>query len=417
MAEITQLPGNCRYGKITVTPANWDTKAADPAGTWLIQYRFYDDNTGKEKRERLKESKIKNLTEKQAHIRKTIEGIIEDLKAGFNPITGSTATAAPLDFIAAAKQERKNITISAALQYAYTKLNATDSYKSVTRSMLRDVTATIKKHNLQATPAAEFDELYIKNVLELTGKEKIKARAAMPPDERKKAKGEAWNNNRYNHYRALLNSLYLILEEEKIVPRVFTRGVKMLKVTKPKRTVMTQTERETLNNKANKIPAEFWAFIQIFYHSGRRTTELMAMKKEDLNLAASTGTVLMKKGRSNKYVDFTIKDIVAPLWAAINDAAAPGQYLFSKNLQPGAQAINPRQITRRFNRWFKQTGEIKSDFYSLKHANLDEVAAKRGAEVASKAAGHSSTVITLDYYLHGEKARQHELMKKMDNKL
>lgn len=58
---------------------------------------------------------------------------------------------------------------------------------------------------------------------------------------------------------------------------------------------------------------------------------------------------------------------------------------------------------------------IKGDFYSLKHSNLDETAAALDINAAAAMAGHTTPVITLKHYAHGEKERQHERLKKVAN--
>ncbi|MBK7882513.1 MAG: hypothetical protein IPJ81_00725 [Chitinophagaceae bacterium] len=54
--------------------------------------------------------------------------------------------------------------------------------------------------------------------------------------------------------------------------------------------------------------------------------------------------------------------------------------------------------------------------YSLKHSNLDETSAILDINAAARMAGHTSTVITMKHYAIGEKERQNNLLKEVNNK-
>ena len=59
---------------------------------------------------------------------------------------------------------------------------------------------------------------------------------------------------------------------------------------------------------------------------------------------------------------------------------------------------------------------INEDFYSIKHLNLDETATFLDIHDASAMASHNSSNITARYYAIGEKLRQNERLKQLQNK-
>lgn len=146
----------------------------------------------------------------------------------------------------------------------------------------------------------------------------------------------------------------------------------------------------------------------------------MLVKKEDVDIAGQRFKITVNKGHGPSEEWRTIKDIILPLWQEIIAEAKNKDFLFSKGLRPGPIPISAWQITRRWRTHVKAPIEkgglsITADFYSLKHSNLDETAKELSAIEASKAAGHTSTIVTLNHYLVGEEERQHERIRKVNN--
>ena len=123
----------------------------------------------------------------------------------------------------------------------------------------------------------------------------------------------------------------------------------------------------------------------------------------------------VKKGSQKREVLKPIKDIAIDLWREIMAEAGPTDYVFSIGLKPGANQIRYEQITRRWRTHVKEPLGITADFASLKHTNLDEIAAELDLQAAASMASHTSTVVTMKHYAKGEKQRQDEKLKKVGN--
>jgi integrase len=190
----------------------------------------------------------------------------------------------------------------------------------------------------------------------------------------------------------------------------------MLKKTEPQRQVISDDEIEILNE--IELPYEYKRWLAIYKPSNRRATEFVKIKREDVNLKEGKVKVQMMKGPTITYPEFTIQDDVLHIWEELYTQAKPGQYLFCKGLKPGeGKHIHEAQIYRRWKRHVKDKTQITSDQYTLKHKNLDELAALENIEFAQKAAGHSSAATTEKHYAKGESERRHEKLKKVSNKL
>lgn len=159
----------------------------------------------------------------------------------------------------------------------------------------------------------------------------------------------------------------------------------------------------------------------IFFKSGSRTTELLALRKgSDIMLDIQEFIVLVRKGKKHSRSIRIIHDETLHLWKEIWEQARPGQFLFSRGLAPGDAMIRKDQVCRRWNNHVKKDVDkgglgIKKDFYSLKHKNLDNITKVAGIQEAQGAAGHKTPVITLTYAVN-EKQRQRDRLKKVPTK-
>jgi integrase len=157
-----------------------------------------------------------------------------------------------------------------------------------------------------------------------------------------------------------------------------------------------------------------WRFIHIFFHSGSRTTEILRVQGEHVDLKRQKVKYLVLKGQEYQWVERTIKNVALSLWQQAMEGCGPQDYVFSKGLKPGAKPIRAEQISRRWRTHIKKKLGISCDFYSLKHLNTDQTSALLGLKEASIHNSHKSTGITMTYAVT-EKERIHQKIKEIDN--
>jgi integrase len=394
------LPNNCTLSKITVTPENWEKPNAKLNIQWEISYRFKDCTLNKTHQERrFIPKKYCTWQDRKLYVEKflklTEEKIIEQ---GYNPVTKEYFKASE------ATIEDSKHTLRSALEYAFSKLKATNDYIINVRSAKKQFLIAAGLLNYDNELINVLSRKHMKRILEQCGKLKVTWNKKILPI--------AWNNARYNDYRAMLSSLFKILLDEEIIEHNIMSDVPKLKTIRKKRKIITKAERKLILE-SDHVPFNFKRYIIMFFHSGARSTELLTLKKEDVNLEEQQFTALVKKAGEEQ--DKPIKTIALHYWKEMLEQARPGQYIFSKDLQPGNTSISPRQITIRWRKYVKKKLGIDKDFYSLKHANADEVAELYDIETAQKLIGHSTPVITADFYALGEKKRQHEKLKAINN--
>jgi site-specific recombinase XerC len=221
--------------------------------------------------------------------------------------------------------------------------------------------------------------------------------------------------HRYNKYRCYLMIFFKELMELETVESNPIRDISKRKTIKKIRELLSDKERQKIDNYLKPNFYTFWRFINIFFHSGARENEMLALQAKNIDVEKHRFKLLIKKGRQQREVYRTIKDIALPLWIEVIKDAKPDDYLFSIGLKPGPKKIIREQITRRWNVHVKKKLNISADFYSLKHLNIDETADALDIKDASEMAGHTTPVITTEHYALNEKERQHERLRKVNN--
>ena len=392
------LPNNCNCSKPSVYPKNWKScKTSALKKKWYIQYYFRDPEF-KEKYTYGKLIIIKSgineyhtLGERRAAVKALLEDEIARLQNGWNPITNKTTTQFEVDY------EIDPFTpASKALDKAYERIKAAPSTLSDLRSA--------KKYFNKSLRQLRIDSFYIKD---------IKRRHVRATLENLTERNDL-SNARYNKIRAYIMMLFAELVETETIEMNPVKEIKKLKTVKKIKTILTEKERQKIDVNLKKNNYTFWRFLQVFFHSGCRETEIMRLKKEDVDIFNLEFKVLVKKGKHYQEEKRAINENVKHLWLELLNEGVKGDYLFSVGLVPGSKNIRPDQITRRWKRHVKDKLNITADFYSLKHLHTDMIAEKVNLDMASAVNGHKSNTMAEHHYAVGHKKRILNNIKKLD---
>ena len=403
------LPNNCRAGNLTVYPKNWKTVKANAKLIWSISYRFYDDNLKQCRKVVIKGmNRYDLLHEKQAAVHALMADELRMLKdEGLNRITGIF------------KLEKENDVTTytpfiEALNYAFEHIKVSAAYKIDIKSCLKYITLAAMELYFDRYPLRDIRRKQLLLLLEKTGEIKKAELEKKRKANTKKILPEAWSANTFNYYRSSLGVLYKYLISMEAVDSNVALSIEKEAKIKKIRDTLTKDQRTAVNGHIYKLDYHFWRFMQVFFHSGSRIIEMLAVKKKDVDMDNQRFKVTVKKGKKHQEEWRPIKSIALTLWLELSGEASDNDYLFSLSLRPGIKLIRREQVTRRWRRHVKKKLGITADFYSLKHSNLDDIARIAGMETAQKAAGHTTPVITLKYAT-GEQERQHERIRGVDN--
>jgi site-specific recombinase XerD len=361
---------------------------------WRIQYYFYSAGEIKGKliviKEGLKEPDYKKRKAVAQKIIKELLILLE--KEGYNPVTVTK-------YIIKETSSSPFMRLAQATDLALKEIKVTHDTRLDIRSMVKYFNQAAFQLGLATIPLSAIKRKHIKQILEHLSK--TRNLSAM----------------RYNKYRTYLMILFNYLVDIEAIESNFIKEIKKQQEEIKIRETLTLTERKQVNDHLKKNHYNFWRFLQIFYHSGGRISELLEVKASSVNLINQRYKVTVRKGRQHKQIWRPIKNNVLYLWKEILEQSAANDFIFYENLVPGSgeKPIRREQITRRWKTHVKDKLGITADFYSLKHLNLDETAAMLDINDAAAMAGHSTPVVTLKHYAQGEVLRQEERLKKVNN--
>ncbi len=289
-------------------------------------------------------------------------------------------------------------TFISALQTAFSSLKISPKTRLEIKSTLKYVQQAAQQLGLAELPITGISRKHIKAILDTLSQQR------------------KWQARSWNAYRAYLMMLFEELLQLELVEHNPARQIKRMTEPIKMRETLTDEKRAEVREFLAKHYPDFYRFVQIFFHSGARRTELLNLKVADVDLPRKYYKVTVTKGPRSKEVIRVIKDIALPFWQEQLHKANSG-YVFSVGLLPGPKKIREEQLTRRWRRLVKDKLGITADLYSLKHLNTDEIAAALGIEDAAAHNSHTSSKITLKHYSKGEQARQRERIGAVKNSL
>lgn len=398
---LNPLPNGCKYSPIKVHPKNWQTLTASVKENWYVWYRFHDplfkDQHPKGKLiKKQGMNEYKTATERRASTRAVIADIKKDLEqSGYNPITGLYQ-----------KPEEIEYEIDPSTPFLKALVKAATYIKCEHNTMLEIERTT--KHFSAAAVKLRYNNLPIRDV------KRSHIRFVLKHLENT---ADYWSGHIFNHYRRNLSMLFTQLVELEAIEYNPVKEIKKATITKKVREVMSDEQRPQLREGLSEDRYEFWRYLNIFFHSGARNTELLRLRTTDVNLKKQTAKYLVKKGRQFVEVERVIKDIALPYWEEIMKEAKPDDYLFSKGLKPGPASIRADQIKRRWRVHVKEKLGFTSGQYALKHLHSDEITAALDAAHAARINAHTSERMVNEVYAVGEKGRVDDRIRKHSNKL
>lgn len=421
LSKRIELPGGCYFtGKpgdpikgiapsLTVNPKNWNSKVASVKKPWYIGYRFHDP-LHRQKYPNGKLILVRGMNEEKTwEKRKLATEVLMQIELdnlmvnGYNPITGKST---PIEQPDGDPTDIMPYTpLKLALRKALDLMKCGKSTKDDIASMLKYIDEAIIRLKYTNLQVGDVTRRNIVKILDNCGRNKAK-----------------WSAHTFNKYRSYLMSLFRIIVRLEAIGGNPVNDIEKEATIRRIRTVLTPEERKRVNDHLKVNYYRFWRYMQIFFHSGSRTTELLSLKIKDVDLKRQQYKVLIKKGKSYKEVLKTIKNVALPYWQEVlsdfsnGDGVNGESYVFHKDLRPGGKApIRPEQITRRWEVHVKQKLKIYVDFYSLKHLNTTEVVSMLSEEDAARLNAHEGTSMVRNVYDVGRSDRQHERLKRVGN--
>lgn len=401
---MLQLPNGCRCSDLTVTPKNWQSKSATTKKNWRIYYYFYDPSMSGRKIVRINAgiNHIKDVNTRRTVVKKLIEDELYRLeKLGYNPITSRMIT--PAEGVYEIDPETP---LMQALEMAKEKLTVSHKVKIDMKSALKVMEAAVLHLKYDRLPISSTSIRHLKALMERCGQVNKK-----------------WSERRYNMYRSYLIMLFTELVGYEATLANPAKDLKIRPVVKKIRKTLTAEQRTKVKDHLKKEAEAFYMFVNLFFHSGGRKTELMQQTTKTVDLDRQKYKALIKKGQQYIEVERTIKNVAMPYWKYFLTGAKSGDFLFGVGFRPAEKPMSPDTISRWWQRLIKdpKTGlGIDVDFYALKHLHTSELIDIMGIDEGTKAAAehnaHTSEGMVVKFYDVKREDRMHKKLKFMNNK-
>jgi integrase len=402
---MINLSNGCKCSNPSVFPKNWKTKKASTSINWRITYRFYDPKFDKPKMIVVKGmNDQKDLLGRQEATTAILKNELYDLQElDYNPITGY-------------QKEEKNepaailypeMPLMQALKKAVELMNVEKKLKYDLDGVLKYFGMAAAEVKRDRTPLNEIQRKDIRLIL--TACESVKL-----------AKGKKWSDNQFNHYRKYLSIIYNYLNREDIVEYNPVEKIEKRSVVVAPRKVLNSDQRKKIDAHLMKKLPRFHRFVNIFFHSGSRVSELLRIQGEHVELANQRFRVLIKKRKVKVWVWKTIKDIALPFWVEAMKDCTDTDFVFSCRLKPGPVKINPEQICRRWRTQVIEGLQIPISFYALKHLHTTEIldSIENDGDSINQIADHNShtsgAMVVNIYYVKAQE-RKHKKIKGIQN--
>jgi site-specific recombinase XerC len=421
----TQLLNGCSRTKFSVYPTNWHTKKASISKDWYVWYRYtdplYKDLYPHGKLEPVRGmNHIKNREERQIATRQILQELYRLIDHhNYNPITKRINL----------PNNRTDIVVDEILPETpfIDALRAAKKRLKYIQHTLNDVGYVIDGTE-EAAKALGYDKLFISA---------ISRKHIVRIFEQCASKNDRFSTNRQNSYRSYLLALFKILLKQEAVTHNPITGIDKEATIKDEPEMLTKKEREKIDKHLRERNYNFWRYMQIFFHSGGRTTELLSLTEQHVDVAQQRYKTLIRKRKSSAWVWRPIKDIALPLWMEIQREIQVKHekfptinkelYFFGEGLIPNWDSIRPDQITKRWRYWVQSDESpglgIKKGFYKIKHLNATEVMDALTNEISIEDAekevaemnAHTSTEMLQQVYDTKNKIRKLDRIKRVRN--
>lgn len=376
------LPNGCHRSNIIVSPSNWKTDKASVKKRWQCKYRFYSRGGESTMITISPPNRITDYLTRKRVLMDLIKQEEAMLDAGYNPVLGHYVT----------EGERFYGTWCEAVDHVCEKLVLADTTRNDMANRVRQMKKAARSLGYATLPVEQVKRGFLKAILQ---------KAATSPYS-------------FNKMRAYLMMIYKELTEIDVVETNYVRDISKAKEVRKARAVLTMDERKMIDQHLKENHYTFWRYLHIFFHSGARSTELLALRRADVDLAGQRFKTLIKKGNSYREVWRTISDVALPYWQDL--LSDPGDVVFSHGLKPGDKVLRFDTITKNWWKWVKKPLGITVDWYALKHLHTTEVVDRLSEMDAAAVNAHTSTAMVRSIYDQGRDRRQHERLKGLDIK-
>ncbi|MGG5486238.1 tyrosine-type recombinase/integrase [Gaetbulibacter sp. PBL-D1] len=393
------LPHGCSCSNPTVNPKNWKSGGKSLLkSNWRITYYFRDPEfSDKYKYGKLIPIKgmnrFKTLEERRAATQLLIDEELYMLKVkGYNPIT-KTINGPDIELTPEIHPET---TVCEAIELARKKIEGEPSTLSDIKTITKYFNKSCRQLRYHLLRIKDLKRIHVNNILE------------------NQKKQNNYTNERFNKARAYMLMVFKQLVLSDAIEHNVVTDIPKKKETKRLKEVPSENELEKIKEYLRINHYGFFRYMQVFFHSGCRSTELFNVKRKDIDIKNERFKVLVKKGRQFEEQWRAININSFKYWNELYLAADEKDYIFSYNFCPGKTKIAARQVSNKWRKYVKNKLNVTADFYSLKHLHTTKVIDLYDKNLAAGINGHKSTRMNDEHYDTRKKIRMLEEAKRVN---
>ncbi|MHC6201520.1 tyrosine-type recombinase/integrase [Elizabethkingia miricola] len=217
----------------------------------------------------------------------------------------------------------------------------------------------------------------------------------------------------YNKYKIHLSTLFNILCANSCLIQNPCEYIPVKNHFKKDKKILTQNQFDEIYNFLLDRYPDYANYCQIFHMSGCRSTELLGIKRSEVNIEKQEFIITVKKRRSHIRETRAIIPEALPFWKIqVDKCLFEDDYLFGVGFSPELRdgPITSDLPGKYWKRYIQKRFNIDVTFYPLKHLFLDKIAELYGLEVAQGMAGHLNGKTTEIYTVYNKK-RELERLK------
>ncbi|MCL1670888.1 tyrosine-type recombinase/integrase [Elizabethkingia ursingii] len=223
----------------------------------------------------------------------------------------------------------------------------------------------------------------------------------------------------YNKYKIHLSALFKILCVNSCLSKNPCEYIPVKNHIKKDRRILTKKQFDEIYNFLLERYPDYANYCQIFHMSGCRSTELLGIKKSEVNIEKQEFIITVKKRSSHVREIRAIIPEALPFWKIqVDKCIFEDDYLFGIGFSPElrSEPITHDLPGKYWKRYIQEKFNIDVTFYPLKHLFLDKIAELYGIETAQGMAGHLNGKTTEIYAVFNKK-RELEKLKKISLEL
>lgn len=347
--------------------------------TWYVDFFALDPANGQMRRKKYHLDNIPKITERRKRANEIIEGLMKQLRSGWNPWVNT--------------EESRGYTLfedclDKYLEYIMRmdRAKTQSSYRSrvnILREYIESLVIPIKY-------VYQFDSVFVTDFLDWIYLDRDSSPRTV------------------NNYRGWCSALAEFLIERKYLQSNPVEKIKVLKEDVKKRKDLTPAMLKKMSAHLKETDKHFLLACYFEYFTFIRPTELSHLKIGDISLKTQTVFVPKEVSKNKRDANVGLNDTIIKLLLELDTFKYPDSYyLFGKDFIPSDKRANADSYNRR---WKKMRNELKWEdcyqFYSLKDSGIRDLANSEGIVIARDQARHTD-VATTNKYLQGHDMAVH----------